>query len=85
MDEWIDDFGVKYDYNKRLLLRAPTNIELYTIPMGVKRIRDSAFMGCYNLKRITIPNSIEDIGASAFEGCESLVSITIPEKVTIIH
>ena len=59
-----------------------TNI--YTIPIGVKKIGSSAFEWCTSLKEITIPNSVTEIGDYAFDSCKSLTSVNIPEGITRI-
>lgn len=51
-----------------------------TIPDGVERIGDAAFLNC-NLTSINIPNSVTKIGTSAFYGCSSLTSLEIPSGV----
>lgn len=76
MKTYTDAFGVKYSQNKKILLRAPSNIEQYNVPDYVTEIGDYAFDGCKSLTSITIPNSVAKIGEWAFVDCESLTSIT---------
>lgn len=51
------------------------------IPSRVKRIEESTFDHCKQLRCIELPDGLEDIGDYAFLGCESLVSIMIPDSV----
>ena len=50
----------------------------------VKRIGDSAFLGCSSLTSIELPDSVTEIGWDAFEGCSNLTSIELPDSVTEI-
>ena len=52
------------------------NLETITLPHGVKKIEDYAFMQCKNLTSISLPD-IEIIGRDAFSGCSSLKKIEI--------
>ena len=51
--------------------------------MGVTKIADSAFNGCYNLTSVTIPESVTEIGAGAFAWCP-LTEVTIPNASAIV-
>ena len=55
-----------------------------TIPDGVTRIGDGAFIDCDSLTSVTIPDSVTRIGDGAFFDCDSLTSLTIPDSVTSI-
>ena len=48
------------------------DLELITIPNGVRVIGSDAFRSCSNLKQIMIPNSVTTIGHWAFWSCGSL-------------
>lgn len=54
------------------------SIVTVVLPEHLKRIGNSAFIGCGSLTSVTFPNSIEYIGNSAFENCTNLTSVTIP-------
>ena len=51
-----------------------------TIPEGVTRIGDKAFLGCSRLTSVEIPDSVTAIGEEAFAGCCSLERVTFPEE-----
>ena len=55
-----------------------------TIPEGVRKINDSAFQSCEQLKKLTLSDGLIHIGAFAFSGCGQLTSVQIPEGVTCI-
>ncbi|MBQ5844794.1 MAG: leucine-rich repeat domain-containing protein, partial [Alistipes sp.] len=56
----------------------------YTIPDGVTRIGNCAFLNCSGLTNITIPDNVTEIGENAFGYCDGLTSVTIPDGVTEI-
>ena len=82
--QWDIERGFVFSKDKKTLLKAPKNIEKYTIPNGVTQIGDEAFMNCRELVSITIPSGVQKIGKAAFYNCEKLGSITLPDSVTEI-
>ena len=78
---WIDEFGVKYSKDKKKLLKAPEDLEEYSIRTGSLVICDNSFCDCRLLREIHIPNTIKIIGYSAFCRCWNLKSILIPESI----
>ena len=57
-----DKYGVSFSHDKKVLEYCPGYFSgEYLIPNSVKRISDSAFCGCENLKSIIIPNSVTRI------------------------
>lgn len=58
-----------------------TNI---TIPKGITKICDYAFVGCDTITNVVIPNSVISIGNSAFFDCSNLKNISIPNSVISI-
>ena len=70
-----------YAHNLYLNGTLVTNL---TIPDGVTRIGNEAFVGCSGLTSVTIPDSVTNIGYCAFSGCSGLTSVTIPDSVTNI-
>ena len=76
-----------YESGKQLpkeIISAISNNGIVTIPEGVRKIRNMAFIGHGDLTSITIPDSVTEIGDYAFSGCCSLTSITIPNSVITI-
>jgi hypothetical protein len=61
-----------------------TKVKSITIPQGVTRIGNSAFIGCIALSSIRIPDSVTSIENGSFTVCNSLTSISIPAGVTSI-
>lgn len=55
-----------------------------TIPSGVTKIGNQAFLSYTGLTSIAIPDSVTYIGESAFQRCTGLTSIKIPNSVTYI-
>ena len=79
-----DAYGVLYNKDKTILMRAPGSIASYIIPESVTSIGDGAFSHCDNLTSVTIPEGVTSIGGTAFSNCDCLTSVTIPKSVTSI-
>ena len=57
-----------------------TAIEMITIPKTVRKIGDSIFSECKNIKKVTLNEGLKEIGDQAFVN-SSIESITIPSTV----
>ena len=80
MEQWTDDFGVQFekkDDGVVLLLKAPHDIQEYSVPDYVTKIGDYAFFECFELTSISIPDSVVEIGYCAFGYCFALTHISI--------
>lgn len=55
-----------------------------TIPKGITKICDYAFVSCNTITNVVIPNSVISIGDSAFSCCSNLKNISIPNSVISI-
>ena len=77
--------GVLFDQSGEVLIRYPKMKpdKRYTIPEGVKTIREWAFEGCTLLEQVDFPDSLERIGEGAFHGCRGLKGVYIPDGVLI--
>lgn len=74
------------DKDEYILLTYPGSKQgPYTIPNGVSRIREKAFLDCRGLTSVTIPNSVMFIENYAFSGCTGLTSVSIPRGVFSIE
>ena len=80
----IDEFGVKYSTNGKILLSAPDNLVSYKIKDGTVFIASEAFSCNFNLEEIIFPNSLRVIGNSSFAVCSGLKRIVIPNGVQLI-
>ena len=94
---WVDESGVMYSADRKRLLKAPKDIEEYSIKEGTKVICNGfsskyewgrnvtgAFKNCTSLQSLSIPDSVTKIGNVAFEGCSSLTNLYIPNSVNQI-
>ena len=59
---------------------ASNSIEEIKLSANLKKVGESAFEGCSNLKTIHIPASVEEIGDTVFLNCESLEKITVDSE-----
>ena len=82
--DFVNVDGVVFNRDMTELIRYPVfkDDEKYTIPVGVKKIKQSAFFDNEHLTEVIIPDSVTDIEHRAFENCQNLQSITIPPSVT---
>ena len=78
--------GVLFEKATKTLIHCPCafSAQSYSIPQGIRVIRDCAFSDCRGLASVTIPDSVMTIGKRAFYYCYGLTSITIPDSVTAI-
>lgn len=56
-----------------------------TLPNGLARIEEGAFMDCGSLTSVNIPETVSQIDRAAFAGCSSLTSIYLPETVSEVR
>jgi hypothetical protein len=78
--------GVLFSKAKDTLIFYPRGKQgAYTIPNGVKTIKQLAFSGSNQLTSVTIPSSITQIGPYAFNKCANLTAIislnTVPPEL----
>ena len=78
--EFEDEYGVKFSGDKQILIKAPSNLNEYSIPVGVSDIQDGAFMECTALSRINL-GTVYHIGAGAFQGCTGLKDVVFPKNM----
>lgn len=66
-------------------------LETITIPSSVKKVEDSAFKNCINLRNvfweennISIQSKASEIEKNVFSGCKALLNIQLPDSITKI-
>ena len=79
---WTDEFGVKYSADRKRLLDAPEDLEVYSIIIGTKVICKKAF-AFSQIKTISFPETILYIGSEAFS-YTNLMSVNIPRSTVLI-
>ena len=84
IDIFIDEYGVKYSLDKKVLKKVPNDKKEYSIIEGTEIIGDAAFSNCDNLVSVTMPDSVIEIGHYAFAGCKKIFSFIIPRGVKSI-
>lgn len=80
----VDDSLYSKDGKTLYVYAHGKNETTFTVPDGVERIEDNAFLNSDNLVSVIIPNSVKYIGLEAFEYCDKLESITIGTGVEVI-
>lgn len=56
-----------------------------SLPIGIRKIGDSAFSNNPWIKTVIISEGVEDIGELSFFDCQSLKAVTLPSTVKKIH
>ncbi len=79
--------GVLFNKEKTELIKYPAGNKAikYTIPNGVKIVKEIAFALNENLTSVDIPSSVDAIKSFAFARCYSLRSVVIPNGVKAIE
>lgn len=79
--------GAIYNKEKTELLYYPHDIEnvIVTIPNGVEKIGEAAFVECENIRGLNISSTVKVIGRGAFAGCINLKNVTVPDNVITIE
>lgn len=83
---WMDDFGVVYSKDKKMVIKATKPLDKYSVLEGTTTIKQRAFSFNYlqrSLKEINLPNSIERIEQGAFAYCD-FSNIALPESLKYI-
>ena len=82
---WTDEYGVKYSADRKRLLKAPRELEYYTIRRGTKVICSEAFSEIYHYE-VWGPTFCGYGSYQTRTECRGseLISINIPDSVTII-
>ena len=54
------------------------NLTTLTLPVGLRRIGNSAFTSCENLTAVKFQTGLIEIGDNAFSSCSKLTTVTLP-------
>ncbi len=84
MKTFIDDFGVTYSDDRKILIKGNEELEEYTVPIGTEVIGPDSWGKMMKLKSITLPEGLLRIDNLAFSGCIGLMNIQIPSTVSEI-
>lgn len=58
-----------------------SSMESVVLPDQLKRIEESTFLGCKNLKKVTFGKNVTYIGDGAFAQCKALKTIKLPKNL----
>lgn len=69
--------GVLFDKDKLTLIKYPEdkNDKIYSIPIGVERIKENAFVSADYLLRVNVPGTVKNIESFAFWACSNLTGL----------
>ena len=71
------------EYAKKIYI-SNAEVKNLTIPSGIKKIGDYAFMNVKGLTSVTVPSSVTEIGQYAFWGCSNITDINLPAGLRTI-
>lgn len=60
------------------------NLQTVTIPEGITRIGNFAFLNCDYLTELVIPDSVTEMGEQSVSQCESLAAVTLSENAPVL-
>ena len=82
---WTDEFGVKYSKDRKRLLKAPKDLEKYSIRKGTKVICSEAFtdINRHEVWEPTFWGYGNNVTIKEFAGC-NLISLDIPDGLLFI-
>ena len=78
-----DEYSNPIYYARKIYIDGELATDI-TIPKGITKICDYAFVNSDTITNVVIPNSVISIGDSAFSGCYDLKNISIPNSVVNI-
>lgn len=81
MKTFVDEYGVTYSEDKKVLIKGNEDLEEYTVPAGTEVIGEDSWGKMMNLKSIVLPEGLVEIGRLAFSGCIGLTNLQIPPSV----
>lgn len=81
MKTFVDEYGVTYSEDKKVLIKGNDELEEYTVPAGTEVIGEDSWGKMMNLKSIVLPEGLVEIGRLAFSGCMGLTNLLIPSTV----
>ncbi len=81
MKTFIDEFGVTYSEDHKILVKGNSELEEYTVPEGTEVIGNDAWGKMDKLKNINLPEGLLEIESLAFSGCMGLTTIQLPSTL----
>lgn len=81
MKTFVDEYGVTYSEDKKVLIKGNEELEEYTVPAGTEVIGKDSWGKMMNLKSIALPEGLVEIEPLAFSGCMGLTNLQIPSTV----
>lgn len=77
----IDEYGVTYSEDHKILVKGNSELEEYTVPEGTEVIGNDAWGKMDKLKNINLPEGLIEIESLAFSGCMGLTAIQLPSTL----
>lgn len=81
MKTFIDEYGVTYSEDHKILVKGNSELEEYTVPEGTEVIGNDAWGKMDKLKKINLPEGLLEIESLAFSGCMGLTAIQLPSTL----
>ena len=84
MKTFVDEYGVTYSEDRKILLKGNGNLTEYTVPEGTEVIGEDSWGKMQALRKIVLPEGLVRIDPLAFSGCMGLTDLQIPSTVKVI-
>lgn len=81
MNDYIDQYGVVFSEDRKILIKGNNDLEEYTVPKGTEAIGQDAWGKMDKLKIIHLPEGLLTIEPLAFSGCMGLTDIKLPSSI----
>ena len=81
MNMILDDFGVTFSEDHKILVKGNMDLEEYAVPVGTEVIGKDAWGKMDKLKTIHLPEGLRVIEPLAFSGCMGLNTVQLPSTL----
>ena len=78
MKTFVDEYGVTYSEDKKILIKGNEKLEEYIVPNGTEVIGNDAWGKMTNLNSIVLPEGLVEISELAFSGGMGWTKLQIP-------
>lgn len=82
---FYDKDGILFNNDSLVCYPCGRKEDTYTVPNGIKKIKQGAFDECHNIINVNIPSSVNEIEDGAFLNCSKLESVSVEKRNPYIY